>query len=179
MLNKRIKMKTNQRGFATIVILLAVALVIGGGAYYVVASGEDNQGNTVDETIAQTTQAQIDAAAAASTQLLNGGDYPALYEQYNLPQYPGATIVYDGRSNDNLNDGISLSLTTSDPVQTVGTFFANAFANLSDWTYTPPNVTLDSLYGSTAIHATDDLRYQLVVTKTPDNTIITITLIKQ
>lgn len=167
----------NQQGFIHIIILVAVALVAAGGVYYVVAQGIDSQGNTVEETTS-VTQDQIDEANANNDELLNDGDYPALYKQYGLPEYPGATIKYDGRTADSLDDGISLKLTTSDDVQTVGAFYADEFASLDGWTYTPPNFSNETLYGATAEKSDEGLRYQLTVASLPDNTQINISFLK-
>ena len=166
----------NQQGFIHIIILIAVTLVAVGGVYYVIAQGLDNQDNTVEETTS-VTQDQINDANA-NNELLNDGDYPALYKQYGLPEYPGATIEYDGRTADSLDDGISLKLTTSDDVQTVGAFYADEFASLDGWTYTPPNFSNESLYGATAEKADEELRYQLIVTNLPDNTQISISFLR-
>ncbi len=171
-------MKRDQQGFATIVVLIGVILLISGGAYYVIATGEDDAGNTVQETVAQATQNQIDTAQADSEELLNDGDYPALYTQYGLPEYPNGTITYDGRTADNLQDGISLTITTADGVQAAGAFYANSFASLSDWTFTPPNFSNDTLYGATADKTDENLRYTLTVTKLPDHTQISISFLQ-
>jgi len=170
-------MKKNNKGFVSIVLLLAVALVFAGGVYFVVFSGEDEDGNAVEETTSAT-QDQVDEAAADSAELLNEGDYPALYTQYGLPEYPGATLTYDGRTADNLSDGISLILTTQDDPTTVGAYFATAFAALTDWDYTPPNVVIETLYGATATHAGEGLRYTLTVTQLPDYTQISISFLE-
>lgn len=170
-------MKTNQRGFASIVVLIGIVLVISGGIYYVVANGDDDQGNPVEEIVAQATQDQIDEAADRAT-LLNEGDYPALYQQYNLPEYPGAEITYDGRTADSLQDGISLTLTTSDDVQTVGAYFASALTSLPDWAYTPPNFSNETLFGASAEKADENLHYQFTVTKLPDYTQINISFLE-
>jgi len=120
----------------------------------------------------------VNAAYADRSELLNNGAYPALYQKYDLPEYPAATITYDGRAADNLSDGISLKLTTSDGVQTVGAFYESAFNTLPGWTFTPPNFSNDTLYGATAINSEEGLRYQLIVTKLPDYTQVSISLLK-
>lgn len=169
-----------QNGFSTIVVLISIALVVvaAGGTYLVIANGQDSSGNDVEEVVAQANQDQIDESEADSSELLNNGEYPALYKQYDLPEYPGAIIEYDGRTDDNLRDGISLKITTPDDVQTVGEFYENAFSSLSGWTYTPPNYSNDTLYGATAEKADENLRYQLTVTKLPDNTQINISFLE-
>ncbi len=171
-------MRKEQKGFVSIVVLLAVTLVVAGGVYFVVANGNDSDGNNVDKIVAQATQEQINQANSASSELLNNGAYPALYTQYGLPEYPGATLTYDGRTADNLADGISLKLTTSDGVQMVGAFYASAFGSLAGWDFTPPNFSNDTLYGATATKSDENLRYQLTVTKLPDETQISISFLQ-
>jgi len=115
---------------------------------------------------------------AIGSELLNDGNYPALYQQYDLPEYPAATMTYNGRAADNLSAGISLTLTTPDDVQTVGAFYESAFSALSDWTFTPPRFSNDTLYGAIAVKNDGELRYQLFVTKMPDHTQISISFLK-
>jgi len=117
-------------------------------------------------------------AYAERSTLLNDGDYPALYKKYDLPEYPTATMTYDGRKADNLADGISLKLTTPDAVQAVGAFYQSAFNSLEGWTFTPPRFSNDTLYGATATHDGEGLRYHLVVTRLPDHTQISISFLK-
>jgi len=120
----------------------------------------------------------VNAAYADRSKLLNDGAYPALYQKYGLPEYPAATITSDGRAADNLSDGISLMLTTSDGVQTVGAFYESAFSSLPGWAFAPPNFSNDTLYGATAVNDDEGLRYQLTVTKLPDYTQISISFLK-
>ncbi len=87
-------------------------------------------------------------------------------------------MTYDGRAADSLSDGISLKLTTADDVQTVGAFYQSEFSALGDWIFTPPRFSNDTLYGATAIKNDGELRYQLFITRLPDNTQINITLLK-
>jgi len=169
---------SNNKGFVSIVVLLAVTLVIAGGVYFIVFTGEDEDGDTVGETTS-VTQDQVDEATADSEVLLNDGDYPALYTQYGLPEYPGATLTYDGRTADNLSDGISLILTTQDDPLTVGAFFENAFASLTDWDFTPPNFSNETLYVASAVKTDENLRYQVTATQLPDYTQISISFLEQ
>lgn len=120
----------------------------------------------------------VSSAYAERSKLLNDGAYPALYKQYDLPEYPSATMTYDGRAADNLDDGISLKLTTPDAVQAVGAFYAAAFNSLQGWTFTPPRFSNDSLYGVTATNSDEGLTYQLIVTRLPDHTQISISFLK-
>jgi len=120
----------------------------------------------------------VNTAYAERSKLLNDGAYPALYKKYDLPEYPSATMTYDGRAADNLDDGISLKLTTPDAVQAVGAFYATAFNSLQGWTFTPPRFSNDSLYGVTATNSDEGLTYQLIVTRLPDHTQISISFLK-
>ncbi len=163
-LRKEGNVKTNQSGFITIVVVAVVAVLVAGGIYYVMSSNSNG-----------------DSAAEVSTNSSEPQDsesYPALYRQYGLPEYPGATITYGGRTADNLADGISLTLSTPDDVQTVGAYYESAFSSLSDWEFTPPNFSNDTLYGATAVKNDEGLRYQLTVTKLPDYTQISISFLE-
>ncbi len=159
-------MKKDQNGFITMVIAVLIAVVVAGGVYFMATGGNDNSNNSSNED------------SAASSQTASSEEYPALYKQYNLPEYPGATITYGGRTADNLADGISLTLSTVDDVQTVGAFYESAFSSLPSWEYTPPNFTNDTLYGATAVNNAEGLRYQLTVTKLPDYTQISISFLE-
>jgi len=120
----------------------------------------------------------VNAAYADSSKLSDVGAYPALYQKYELPEYPAATLIDTGRVADNLEDGISLRLTTPDAVQVVGAFYAAAFNTLRGWTFSPPKFSNDMLYGATAGNDVEGLRYQLIVTRMPDHTQISISFLK-
>ncbi len=170
------RMKSNNDGFVTIVVLIAITLIISGGVYYVIASGNDEDGNSVQETVATATQDQINSSNNSAP---TSSAYPALYQQYNLPEYPGATITDSGRTSDNLNDGISLELTTSDDLTTIGAFYSSAFSSLAGWSYSPPAHPVPTVYGATATKSDESLRYQLTATKLPDTTKINISFLPQ
>jgi len=159
-----------QRGIISVVIIGLVVAVVIGAVVYTVAFNNDG---TVD-----TTNTNTNITNPISNPDTTSGNYPALYQQYNLPEYPGATLKYDGRTADNLADGITLKLTTPDDVQTVGAFFANAFTSLSGWTYTPPNFSNGSYYGATAEKADESLRFQVTVSNASNLSQINITFFK-
>ena len=163
-------MKLNQKGIISVVIIGLVLVLAIGAVVYKVAFNEDG---TVD-----TTNTDTNATNSLSNPDATAEGYPTLYQQYNLPEYPGATLDYDGRTADNLSDGISLRLTTPDDVLDVGAFYASAFASLPGWTYTPPNFSNNILYGATANKANENLRFQLTVTKLPDHTQISISFLE-
>lgn len=159
-------MKKDQNGFITMIVAILIAVVVAGGVYFMTTSSNDNGNDGSNED------------SVGSSQTASNEEYPALYRQYNLPEYPGATITYGGRTADNLADGISLTLSTPDDVQTVGAFYESAFSSLSGWEYTPPNFTNDTLYGATAVNNAGGLRYQLTITKLPDYTQISISFLE-
>ena len=159
-------MNKNQSGFMMIIIIVAVAVLVVGGIYFFATSGSGSSGGSTNEV------------STNSSQTADGEEYPALYRQYNLPEYPGATITYGGRTADNLADGISLKLSTPDDVQTVGAFYATAFSSLPGWEFTPPNFSNDTLYGATAVKNDEGLRYQLTITNLQDYTQISITFLE-
>ncbi len=159
-----------QRGIISIVIVGLVLVVAIGAVVYTVAF---NNNGTVD-----TTNTNTNTPNPISNPDTTSGNYPALYKQYNLPEYPGAILKYDGRTADNLADGITLKLTTSDDVQTVGAFYANAFTSLPGWVYTPPKFSNGSYYGATAEKADESLRFQVTVSNSSDHSQINITFFK-
>jgi len=158
-------MRTEQNGFITVIAIIVAVVLVAGGIYYFVTNSTESD-TSVNET------------NTSSTQTADSGSYPPLYQQYDLPEYPGATITYGGRTADNLADGISLKLSTPDDVQTVGAFYETAFNSLPGWEFTPPNFTNDTLYGATAVKNDEGLRYQLMVTKLPDYTQVSITFLE-
>ncbi len=159
-------MKTQQNGFITILAIIVAVVLVAGGVYYFATNDTSGDGASANET------------NTSSTETADSSNYPPLYQQYNLPEYPGATITYGGRTADNLADGISLKLSTPDDVQTVGAFYETAFSSLPGWEFTPPNFTNDTLYGATAVKGDEGLRYQLTITKLPDYTQISITFLE-
>lgn len=62
-----------------------------------------------------------------------GSDYPALYRQMNLPEYPGATVTALGRDNDSLADGMRLAVRTGAGSGELRAFYEPALAGLG-WT---------------------------------------------
>lgn len=104
--------------------------------------------------------------------------YPELYKQYNLPEYPDAEITNIGQENESLENGISLTAKTIDEVNKVGEFYAEAFAKLDGWKYTPPIATSETLYGAEAIKADENLVYELTITKFSGSTNIRISLVQ-
>jgi len=166
-------LKKNQKGVIHVVIIGLIVVIVIAGITAVVVLNNDDGDLTVDQSSSSTPSNPLDNPDQTSD------DYPDLYKQYNLPEYPNGEITYDGRTADNLRDGISLEVQTQDDVQTVGAFYANAFASLSGWAYEPPNFSNDTLYGATATKADEGLRYQLTVTKLPDYTQINISFLEQ
>jgi len=159
-----------QKGIISVVIIGLVLVVAIGAVVYTVAFNNDG---TVD-----TANTDTNITNPISNPDATSVNYPALYQQYNLPEYPNATLEYNGRTADNLADGITLKLMTNDDVQTVGAFYASAFASLPGWTYTPPKFSNGSYYGATAEKADESLRFQVTVSNSSDRSRINITFFK-
>lgn len=164
-------MKKDQRGVISIVVIgLVVALIVGAVVYGVLKF--NNDGSVDAENSITSSSSSVSNSDSTSS------EYPDLYKQYGLPEYPGATITDDGRTSDSLSDGISLTLKTSDGVQEVGSYYANKLEALAGWEYTPPRFSNDTLYGGTAKKADENLTYQFTVTKLPNHTQISISFLE-
>lgn len=105
-------------------------------------------------------------------------EHPELYRQYNLPEYPNGEVSYISEPADSIEDGLDITLRTIDNVNTVGQFYEDAFAKLSGWSYTPPRAASQTLYVSEAVNRSENLVYQLTISKFPDGTNIRISLAK-
>lgn len=60
-------------------------------------------------------------------------DYPPLYRELGLPEYPGATVSNLGRSNDSLADGLSITLETTASHSELRAFYESRL-EASGWT---------------------------------------------
>ena len=57
-------------------------------------------------------------------------DYPVLYRDLGLPEYPQATVEAVGRSNSNLHDGLRIKLKTQASSIELRTFFEQKLTEL-------------------------------------------------
>lgn len=57
-------------------------------------------------------------------------DYPPLYKELGLPEYPAATVAQLGRVNDSLADGLSITLETTASYGELRNFYESQLAAL-------------------------------------------------
>ena len=57
-------------------------------------------------------------------------DYPPLYKELGLPEYPAATVAQLGRVNDSLADGLSITLETTASHSELRDFYESQLAAL-------------------------------------------------
>jgi hypothetical protein len=105
-------------------------------------------------------------------------EHPELYKRYNLPEYSKAEVAYISEPADSIETGLNITLKTVDSVNTVGKFYADSFAKLGGWSYTPPRASSQTLYVAEAVNQADNLVYGLTISKFPDGTNIRISLIQ-
>ncbi|MCI5073811.1 hypothetical protein [Oricola sp.] len=75
---------------------------------------------------ATTTFAVFTALSLSGLSPAHAADYPPLYLEMALPEYPGATVTEIGRSNDTLEDGISVTLETGASYGELRAFYEQA-----------------------------------------------------
>ncbi len=146
--------KNNQRGTSTIIIVIIVALFVIGGTVAVVSYINNNRSEI--EQVAE------EAAQEQSTQMID--EYPDLYLQAGLPQYPNGELT-EKRQGGNLNDGVQVTIETEDSIETVKSFFDTEMGNRG--------FTLSSDTAST-----NELTYLGIYTKGNKKFTLTITKIK-
>ena len=109
----------NSRGSIPIIAIIAGLVAIGGVAavYNYVMTNESTLAPIIEES--KTERAEIAQE--------NG--YPALWAEAGLPEYPNGTLTKT-REGRNLNDGIQVTLTTSDSNSVIKTFWDNEITSL-------------------------------------------------
>jgi len=101
-------------------------------------------------------------------------NYPALYTSANLPIHPNAVVTDRGKQEESLEDGLRLTLASSDSVTSIASYFEKEMGELG-WTIPSQKITIDDLYlGS---YTKDDLYFQITISKLPDSEESKITIV--
>jgi hypothetical protein len=140
------------------VVLLVLAVLVGGGLYVGLLR---NAGKN---------QATIEQRGLEIAQDL--GNYPPLYKQAGLPEYPEAELINPNTRDTNLQTGIALRLTTPDEVKTVEEFYVSKMTELG-WQAVSSNFqTGEGVFNKT--FTKDKQTYNVYGSRSGEETVITI-----
>ena len=117
---------------------------------------------------------EASAAPVATAEAPTGMAYPALYQDLDLPELPGANLTSTGRQTSSLSDGLALRISTSMPVAEVRDYYSNALRELG-WEESPtrgvPGAPMAGLHAEK-----DGVTYMAMITRIGDATQVAITL---
>jgi len=147
--------KNNQRGISTIIIVIIVALFVIGGAVAVIAYINNNQSDiqdVVEEAVQEQSQQMTD-------------EYPDLYLQAGLPQYPNSELTKK-RQGSNLNDGVQVTIETQDSIETAKSFFDTEMENRG---FALPNdIASANEFAYFGIYKDGNKKFTITITKIED-----------
>jgi hypothetical protein len=146
----------DQRGVAAIVWII-VALFVVGGSVAVMSYVNNNQADI---------QQQVDEAEQEQV-AQNTGEYPNLWAEANMPEYPNGNVT-KSREGRNLEDGVQVTFETSDDIATIKAFYDLEMPNRGfNLPSSPPAA---SEYASFAIYTRGNTQFTLSITKIGEST---------
>lgn len=134
----------------TIILPLSLALVLLGGAGC---------------------EAPVDYSPQAQQEQINL-DYPALYTEANLPQYPGARVTNRGVQEVSLEEQIKLKLRSQDSVEEIKAYYEEEMTALG-WEQIDGEYDSGSGFYITRFHK-DDLRFLVTLEDQGDSRSISL-----
>lgn len=119
-----------------------------------------------------------DSTAPATATAVESAAYPPLYRSLALPEVPGGSVTSTGRQSTSLDDGLSIMVDAPGSVEETAVFYRKALAD-SGWTENRGR-QLPAGMPVVAIEATKDkATYRAMITRLPEKTQVTITVIGQ
>lgn len=160
---------SRQSGAVPVIVLIFLAIAAAGGGIALYTYIQNNQTEIEEMVEADPLYPEYEEQQqeAANAQL----DYPDLYRQYDLPEYPNGELTSIGRQQTSLSDGLKLMLDSDQNPLAIGQYYENEMTALG-WSYTPPPHPTAKLWGTT--FQKDGLTYQIIVVQLPTTTQITI-----
>jgi len=147
----------NQRGAAAIVWIIVALFAVGGGAA-VMSYVNNNQAGI---------QQQVDEAEQEQT-AQDTGEYPNLWTEANMPEYPNGTVT-KSREGRNLEDGVQVTFETSDDIATIKAFYDLEMSNRE---FDPPSSLpgASTEYASYAQYTRGSALFTLSITRIGEST---------
>jgi hypothetical protein len=145
----------DQKGLAAIVLIIATVFVVAGVSAVVIYI--NNNQSSIEPQVDQSQQQQ-------QSQLTQ--DYPSLWIQAGLPEYPNGTVTKKDEGR-NLNDGAQVTFTTSDTKDTVKAFYDTEMANRGFDLPATPDPSSTTYFG---IYKKGSAQFTLQITTDDDGT---------
>ncbi len=150
-INKPLFMSAPRRGVLHPVILLIVGIFLVGGAF--AAMNYINNNQTELETLVEESEQEYEASI--------GGEYPDLYLEAGLPEYPNGTIVKKREGRD-LSDGVQVTWETDDSMAAAKGFFDTELGNIGF--ASQPNALPLNDYAYLGVYNNGSKRFSLQIT---------------
>lgn len=147
----------NQRGAVAIVWIIVALFVVGGGVA-VMSYVNNNQAGI---------QQQVDEAEQEQA-AQNTGEYPGLWAEANMPEYPNGNVA-KSREGRNLEDGVQVTFETSDDIATIKAFYDLEMSNRG---FDPPSSLpgASTEYASYAQYTRGSAQFTLSITRIGEST---------
>jgi hypothetical protein len=162
-----------------IVVILILCICCAGGSALSWISFNDVRSKWESVVSPVLSSSSDESTSSESSSLSNNSNdsYPSLYTDANLPEYENATVIKTNEKTDLFYNEVTVTLESSDSIETIGAYFEKEFEAL-DWEFETTDFTYEYIYFNQ--FQKEEQYFNLSITKNSEdeNSVIDISYIR-